>query len=139
MIFYEGDKITALEKAMRDERWQEEKELLAKVKEYAEHELENMRKMTSTEWIESPVELPELQNGVSQKGRNIYKVEGRIFVLEDGGTGWRIGMELEEKNAYIQIRIEESLKNKFYSKCEENFQTPSVVLRGLIKKFLEEE
>lgn len=139
MIFYEGDKVTALEKAMKDERWQEEKELLAKVKEYAEHELENMRKMASTEWIENPFELPELQNGVSQKGRNIYKVEGRIFVLEDGGTGWRLGMDIEEKNTYIQIRIEESLKNEFYSKCEENFQTPSVVLRGLIKKFVEEE
>lgn len=44
---------------------------------------------------------------------------------------------IEEKKAYIQIRIEESLKNEFYSKCEENFQTPSVVLRGLIKKFVE--
>ena len=47
--------------------------------------------------------------------------------------------EAAMKKAYIQIRIEESLKNEFYSKCEENFQTPSVVLRGLIKKFLEEE
>lgn len=46
---------------------------------------------------------------------------------------------IEEKKAYIQIRIEESLKNEFYSKCEENFQTPSVVLRGLIKKFVEGE
>lgn len=46
---------------------------------------------------------------------------------------------IEEKKAYIQIRIEESLKNEFYSKCEKNFQTPSVVLRGLIKKFIEEE
>ena len=46
---------------------------------------------------------------------------------------------LAEKDARIHIRIEESLKNEFYSKCEENFQTPSVVLRGLIKKFLEEE
>lgn len=139
MIFYEGDKITAIEKAIKDERWEEEKELLAKVKEYVEHELENMRQMTSTEWIENPVELPELQNGVSQKGRNIYKVEGRIFVLEDGGTGWRIGMDIEEKNTHIQIRIEESLKNEFYGKCKENYQTPSVVLRGLIKKYLEEE
>ena len=46
---------------------------------------------------------------------------------------------LAEKDARIQIRIEESLKNEFFSKCEENFQTPSVVLRGLIKKFIEEE
>ena len=139
MIFYEGDKITAIEKAIKDERWEEEKELLAKVKEYVELENMNMRQMISTEWIENPVELPELQNGVSQKGRNIYKVEGRIFVLEDGGTGWRIGVDVEEKNTHIQIRIEESLKNEFYSKCEENYQTPSVVLRGLIKKYLEEE
>ena len=47
--------------------------------------------------------------------------------------------EATQKKAYIQIRIEESLKNDFYSKCEENYQTPSVVLRGLIKKFVEEE
>ena len=46
---------------------------------------------------------------------------------------------LAEKDARIHIRIEESLKNEFYEKCEENFQTPSVVLRGLIKKFVEEE
>ena len=46
---------------------------------------------------------------------------------------------LAEKDARIHIRIEESLKNEFYSKCEENFQTPSVVLRGLIKKFVEEK
>lgn len=46
---------------------------------------------------------------------------------------------LAEKDARMHIRIEESLKNDFYSKCEENFQTPSVVLRGLIKKFVEEE
>lgn len=44
-----------------------------------------------------------------------------------------------EKNTHIQFRLEESLKNEFYSKCEKNFQTPSVVLRGLIKKYLEEE
>ena len=49
------------------------------------------------------------------------------------------GKEAAMKNTYIQIRIEESLKNEFYSKCEKNFQIPSVVLRGLIKKFIEEE
>ena len=46
---------------------------------------------------------------------------------------------LAEKNTWIQVRIEESLKNDFFAKCKENFQIPSVVLRGLIKKFIEEE
>ncbi len=47
--------------------------------------------------------------------------------------------EVSMKKAYIQVRIEESLKNKFYSKCEKNYQIPSVVIRGLIKNFIEEE
>jgi hypothetical protein len=68
-------------------------------------------------------------------GWNICEKCGDIF--PEGGDCECF--QQEERNTHIQIRIEESLKNDFYSKCEENYQTPSVVLRGLIKKYLEEE
>ncbi len=136
MIFYEGSKLEVIEKAIEDEVWEEEKDLLSKVKEYVKYEQEILETMATQEWIENPFEFEEFNNGVKYRRvehRDIYIVDGKAFHLENGGYGWRIGLEEEEKKAYIQIRVEDSLKNEFYSKCEENFQTPSVVLRGLIK------
>lgn len=40
------------------------------------------------------------------------------------------------KTTQIQIRIEQSLKDAFYKKCEENMQTPSLVLRKMIEDFI---
>lgn len=64
---------------------------------------------------------------------------GREKVEEMINTLLQEWEEATQKKAYIQIRIEENLKNDFYSKCEENFQNPSAVIRGLIKKYVEEE
>lgn len=45
---------------------------------------------------------------------------------------------MEEKTR-INFWIEKNLKEKFYKKCEENLQVPSLVLRRMIENFLEEE
>ncbi len=39
------------------------------------------------------------------------------------------------KTTQIQVRIEQDLKDAFYKKCEENMQTPSLVIRKLIENF----
>ncbi len=40
------------------------------------------------------------------------------------------------KTTQIQIRIEQGLKDAFYKKCEENMQTPSLVIRKMIEDFI---
>ena len=39
----------------------------------------------------------------------------------------------------INFWVPKDLKEKFYEKCEENLQVPSLVLRRMIENFLEEE
>lgn len=41
------------------------------------------------------------------------------------------------KNFNLNIRISVDLKDGFYSKCKENMQTPSIVIRELLKLYIE--
>lgn len=40
------------------------------------------------------------------------------------------------KKESITIRISKKLKDEFYKRCEENLQTPSIVVRSLIENYI---
>lgn len=40
------------------------------------------------------------------------------------------------KKESLTIRISKKLKEEFYSRCEENLQTPSIVIRSMIENYI---
>ncbi len=99
MIFYEEKtQSAAIRAAIEDRKWSgEERKALRIIAEYVEDYEKNQATMQTEEWIDNPIELPEpiysnlVFHGKWVNGQDTYTTAGIKFMLEDAGTGWRIG------------------------------------------------
>ena len=97
MIFYPSEtQSAAIRAAIEDSSWNEkEKEALKNILKFVEKDEEIERIYQTEEWIENPVEIQNphkiVFHGRWVNGQDIYSSYGQKFMVEHGGTGYRIG------------------------------------------------